>query len=80
LYFTRYTGEDFNPETFFITDQRLAYVGPAGTINGKIIGKIGNAYIHITYTNITGMDYMRTPFYPMLDGYLRFGVIWEFLN
>jgi hypothetical protein len=80
LYFSRYTGEDFNPETFFMTDQQLAYVGPAGTLNGKIIGKIGNAYIHITYKNITGQDYMRTPFYPMLTGYIRFGVIWEFLN
>jgi hypothetical protein len=80
LYFSRYTGDEFNPETYFTTYQQIAHLGPSGTLNGSVIGIIGNAHIHISYSNITGSNYMRTPFYPMLEGYLRFGIIWEFLN
>jgi len=80
LYLSEQYGVDFDPETFFSTRQTFARIGPSGVLNGSIVGKIGNAYIHITYQNITSTEYMRTPFYPMYESYLRFGITWEFLN
>lgn len=73
-------GVDFDPETFFSARQTFARIGPSGVLNGSIVGRIGNAFVHITYRNIAGTEYMRTPFYPMYESYLRFGITWEFLN
>ncbi len=80
LYLTEQYGVDFDPETFFSARQRFARIGPSGVLNGSIVGKISNAYVHLTYQNITSTEYMRTPFYPMYESYLRFGITWEFLN
>lgn len=80
LYLTEQFGVDFDPETFFSTRQTFARFGPSGVLNGSIVGKIGSAYVHLTYQNITSTEYMRTPFYPMYETYLRFGITWEFLN
>jgi hypothetical protein len=79
-YFTEQYGMEFNPESYFTTRQSIARFGPSGILNGSIVGKIGSAYIHISYQNITSTEYMRTPFYPMYESYLRFGITWEFLN
>lgn len=73
-------GLDFDPETFFSPRQDFARIGPSAVFNGNVIGKIGNAYVHITYQNILSTEYMTTPFYPMPESYLRFGITWEFLN
>jgi len=80
LYIGEQFGVDFDPETYFSTRQSFARIGPSGLLNGSIIGKIGSAYVHITYRNITGTEYMKTPYYPMYSSYLRFGITWEFLN
>jgi hypothetical protein len=80
LYIGEQFGMDFDPETYFSSRQSFAQIGPSGLLNGSIIGKIGSAYVHITYRNITGTDYMKTPFYPMYSSNLRFGITWEFLN
>jgi len=80
MYLSEQYGVDFDPETFFSARQTFARIGPSGVLNGSIVGKIGSAYLHITYRNITGTEYMKTPFYPMYESYLRFGITWEFLN
>jgi hypothetical protein len=80
LYISDQFGVDFDPETYFSMRQGYARIGPSGLLNGSVVGKVGRAYLHITYRNITGTEYMRTPFYPMYESYLRFGITWEFLN
>ncbi len=80
IHFSRYGGTEFNPETYFTSPQHIERVGPGSALNGKIVGKIGDAHVHLVYKNITGSEFMRTPFYPMLQGYFRLGITWEFLN
>jgi hypothetical protein len=80
IYIAEQFGTIFDPETYFSMPQRFARIGPSTIFNGSIVGRISSAYIHITYQNIAGTEYMKTPFYPMLQSYLRFGITWEFLN
>ena len=54
--------------------------GPSGTADFFLIGKLGDAYIHFMWENLSGNQYMLTPFYPMYDRNVRFGVSWEFWN
>ncbi|MFA6541225.1 MAG: putative porin [Bacteroidota bacterium] len=54
--------------------------GPAGAMDFFAIGKIGDAYIHFIWENVTGSQYMLSPIYPMYDRNIRFGVSWEFTD
>ncbi|MCK9408814.1 MAG: TonB-dependent receptor [Bacteroidetes bacterium] len=54
--------------------------GPSGTMDVFAIGKIGDAYVHIIWENITGTQYLLAPVYPMYDSNIRFGLSWEFLD
>lgn len=38
------------------------------------------AIVYFTFENILGSEYYITPFYPMPDRNIRFGIAWEFLN
>ncbi|MGA9406023.1 MAG: putative porin [Bacteroidota bacterium] len=58
----------------------LQSFGPSGTADFFVIGKLGDAYIHFIWENLSGNQYMLTPFYPMYDRNVRFGVSWEFWN
>ncbi len=79
-YQSSYLGTEFNPEV-------LAYVLSGGPILGQassgdffVTAHIGDAYIHLMWENLTGVQYYSTPFYPILDRMIRLGVSWEFLN
>lgn len=54
--------------------------GPSGTIDFFAIGKIGDAYVHFIWENLTGVQYFLAPVYPMYDSNIRFGLSWEFLD
>lgn len=58
----------------------LLSFGPSGTMDLFAIGKIGDAYVHLIWENITGNQYLLAPVYPMYDRNIRFGVTWEFLD
>ncbi len=58
----------------------LQSFGPSGTADFFVIGKLGDAYLHLIWENLSGNQYMLTPFYPMYDRNVRFGVSWEFWN
>jgi outer membrane receptor protein involved in Fe transport len=58
----------------------LASFGPSGAMDFLVIGRIGDAYIHLVWENVTGVEYMLTPVYPMYGSNVRFGVSWEFLD
>jgi hypothetical protein len=51
-----------------------------GSADLFLVGKIGSAYVHVILENITGQQYMLTPFYPMTPQKIRFGIEWEFLD
>ncbi len=54
--------------------------GPSGTIDFFAVGKIGDAYVHLIWENLSGAQYWLAPVYPMYDRNIRFGVSWEFLD
>ncbi len=58
----------------------LQSFGPSGTADFFVIAKIGDAYLHFIWENLSGNQYMLTPLYPMYERNIRFGVSWEFLN
>jgi outer membrane receptor protein involved in Fe transport len=63
----------------WIPSSLLTY-GPSGTMDIFAVGKIGDAFIHIVWENVTGNQYLLAPVYPMYDRNIRFGLSWEFLN
>lgn len=58
----------------------LITFGPSGTLDFFAIGKIGDAYIHLIWENLTNTQYMFAPVYPANTTNIRFGIAWEFLN
>jgi hypothetical protein len=58
----------------------LLSFGPSGTMDFFAVGKIGSAYVHLIWENLTGNQYLLVPVYPMYERNIRFGLSWEFLN
>lgn len=54
--------------------------GPSGTVDLFAVGKIGDAFVHLMWENITNANYLLAPVYPMYQRNVRFGVSWEFLD
>jgi len=79
-YFTEQYGEEYYPESAIYTEHLTRQFGPYGSIDFFAIGKIGDAYIHVIWENLTNQNYYLTPVYPMTDRTLRFGISWTFLD
>ncbi len=54
--------------------------GPSGTMDFFAIGKIGDAYVHFIWENLTGTQYLLAPVYPVYDRNIRFGLSWVFAD
>jgi outer membrane receptor protein involved in Fe transport len=63
----------------WIPSTEVSY-GPNGSVDLFAIGKIGDAYVHIIWENISGSQYLLAPVYPMYDQNIRFGLSWGFLD
>ncbi len=79
-YFTEQYGQEYYPESAIYADPTTSQFGPYGSIDFFAIGKIGDAYIHVIWENLTNRNYYLTPVYPMPDRTLRFGISWTFLD
>jgi outer membrane cobalamin receptor len=79
-FFTCDFGEQYNPETMMYVQNTTAELNRNGSADLFLVGKIGSAYVHVILENITGQQYMLTPFYPMTPQKIRFGIEWEFLD
>jgi outer membrane cobalamin receptor len=79
-FFTSNFGEQYNPETMMYIQNTSAELNRSGSADVFLVGKIGSAYVHVILENITGQQYMLTPFYPMTPLKIRFGIEWEFLD
>jgi outer membrane cobalamin receptor len=55
-------------------------LGMASSLDLVLVARLGDAYVHILWDNITDTQYFTTPFTPAQDRSLRFGVSWNFLN
>jgi outer membrane receptor protein involved in Fe transport len=80
----RYTspqvGEEFNPEMLAYVYSSSVRAGLGGAVDFFLIGRIGSAHVHLMWENLTGVSYYSTPFFPVLDRAVRFGISWEFQN
>lgn len=79
-YFSKQTGmKQYDQFGVWIPSSIVGF-GPSGTMDFFAVGKIGDAYIHFVWENLTGNQYLLAPVYPMYDRNIRFGVSWEFLE
>ena len=81
----RYTSKQsgmapLNESGLYVPYELLQSFGPSGTADFFLIAKLGDAYLHLIWENLSGNQYMLTPFYPMYARNVRFGVSWEFWN
>lgn len=65
---------------FYVPYTLLTSFGPSGTADFFVIAKLGDAYLHLIWENLSDNQYLLTPFYPMYSRNIRFGVSWEFWN
>ena len=74
------TGEVFNPASLAYVLNDGERIGSFATVGFFLIGKIGDAYVHLMWENLPEIQAYATPYYPLLDRTFRFGLRWEFLN
>ncbi|NUN69435.1 MAG: TonB-dependent receptor plug domain-containing protein [Bacteroidetes bacterium] len=80
MYVSRQTGmRPLDEFGVWIPSTELRF-GPSGTVDLFAVGKIGDAFVHLIWENITNTDYLLAPVYPMYQRNVRFGVSWEFLD
>jgi len=73
-------GAEFNPEVLAYVLGNGPELGQAASGDFFVTAHIGDAYIHLTWENLTNVPYYSTPFYPVLNREIRLGLSWEFLN
>ena len=79
-YISEQTGmKPFDEANIFVPSIESIF-GPSTVTDFFVMGKIGDAYIHLEWENIFNVQYMLTPIYPMYSSNIRFGVSWEFWN
>ncbi len=80
-YLSSYDGSPFDA-------QRLIYYSPTseapinngGSVDFETTAHIGDAYVTFTWENLASTQYFVTPYYPVLDREIRFGISWQFLD
>lgn len=73
-------GMEFNPEALLFVPSSLPPIGIAATVDMVLIAHIDRAYVHLLWQNLVDNTYIITPFYPMPDRAVRFGITWELLD
>jgi outer membrane cobalamin receptor len=77
---TGFNGSTFLGETLFPLQNSRVQLGMASALDLVLVARLGDAYVHFLWENITDATYFTTPFTPALDRTIRFGVSWEFMN
>lgn len=70
----------FNPEMVAYVPNQSTPLGTTSNIDFFLIARLGDAYIHFIWENLTDVKYFGTPYYPGGERAVRFGLAWEFLN
>jgi outer membrane cobalamin receptor len=72
--------EVFNPEVLAYIPNNGLRMGFGSSVDGFLIAGLGSAHIHLMWENLTNSQYFVTPYYPILDRAVKFGVSWQFLD
>jgi hypothetical protein len=79
-YYSEQTGmRPYDIYGVWIPSTELSF-GPGVSLDFFAIGKIGSAYVHLMWENLTANQYLLSPVYPMFDRNIRFGLSWEFVD
>ncbi len=79
-FYSKQTGmKPYDEFGVWIPSDLISY-GPSGTVDFFAVGKIGDAYVHLIWENLSGTQYLLAPVYPIYERNIRFGVSWEFLD
>ena len=73
-------GREYNPEALVFVPSSLPSIEIASTADAVLIAHISSAYVHIIWENLFDNNYVITPFYPMPDRAVRFGITWELVD
>jgi outer membrane receptor protein involved in Fe transport len=79
-YVSTSAGELFNPEATAYVPNTVYEPGQGSSVDALLFARVGGAHIHFLWTNLTSAKYFLTPFYPVRDRGIRFGIAWEFLD
>jgi len=74
------TGTAFNPELLAYVQNPATPIAGGGVVDFVLVGRIGDAYVHFVWENLTESEYFATPYYPVRDRTVRFGISWQFLD
>ena len=77
---TGQTGTAFNPEILAYVQNADQPLSAGAGVDFVLIGRIGDAHIHLIWENIIESQYFATPYYPVSDRAIRFGLSWTFLD
>ncbi len=73
-------GMEFNPEAMMFVPSMLPPLVFATVVDGFLVAHLGSAYVHFIWQNLFDNDYVVTPFYPMPDRAIRFGISWQLVD
>ncbi|MDH3252849.1 MAG: TonB-dependent receptor plug domain-containing protein, partial [Ignavibacteria bacterium] len=77
---TRQDGEQFNPEVLAYATNTGQPISAGSSIDFVLTARIGDAHIHLLWENLLNSRYFLTPFYPVYERAVRFGISWQFLD
>jgi len=70
----------FNAEALSYVQNTGSTIGMGSSVDFFLIAHIGDAYVHLMWENLTNVQYFATPYFPVTDRTVRFGIAWEFWN
>ncbi len=73
-------GNVFNPESLVYVPNEGRSINGGASVDLVVTAQIGAAKVHFVWENLTDAQYYTTPYYPVLDRTLRFGISWDFLD
>lgn len=75
-----YAGSLFRSEALVFTPNGVFDPGGGSSIDFQLFGRIGDAWIHFLWMNLTDAKYFASPFYPVRGREITFGITWQFLD
>jgi hypothetical protein len=76
----RQRGLSPDPPTGFEVANTALQIGRAATLDIYGTMQIGNAFISLSWENVTDVSWLQTAVYPMPDRQFKLGVRWVFLD
>ncbi len=77
---TEQDGVQYNPEVSAYADNTGPTIHTGSSVDAVLAARFGDATIHLLWENLLNNQYFLTPYYPVYDRAVRFGISWQFLD